>query len=147
MAEAEAPAEAPADFTGGEVLFTGMTDWSQAQGRGGGGAKKKTDAAAAAAVERQAKYPNIMSPMRLSGLQVTSAVAPRRGLASAQEKLALTAVCRAQDVRVRFVAAGNSSTSCIVGAMDGRCFTWGRNDVRAAPPSTASTCRAAALVH
>jgi len=74
-----AEAEAPADFTGGEVLFTGMTDWSQAQGRGGGGAKKKTDAAAAAAVERQAKYPNITSPMRLSGLQVTSAAAPRRG--------------------------------------------------------------------
>jgi len=69
------------------------------------------------------------------------------GLASAQREPMLTAVCRAQDVRVRFVAAGNSSTSCIVGAMDGRCFTWGRNDVRAAPPSTASTCRAAALVH
>ncbi|KAK9835229.1 hypothetical protein WJX81_007521 [Elliptochloris bilobata] len=82
----------------GEVLFTGGTDW-QSLGRGGGG-KKKTDAANAAQ-DRQSKYPNINVPMRLSGLQ---------------------------DVRVRFIAAGNSSASCIAGAMDGRCFTWGRNE-------------------
>ena len=61
-------AEPPA-FAGGEVLFTGGTDW-QALGRGGG-VKKKTDAAATAALERQANYPNIITPMRLSGLQVT----------------------------------------------------------------------------
>lgn len=62
-------AEPPAAFAGGEVLFTGGTDW-QALGRGGG-VKKKTDAAATAALERQANYPNIITPMRLSGLQVT----------------------------------------------------------------------------
>ena len=66
MAEAKT---SPA-FEGGEVLFTGGTDW-QALGRAGG-TKKKTDAATAAVVDRQSKYPNITLPTRLSGLQVTS---------------------------------------------------------------------------
>lgn len=118
--------EPPAEFTGGEVLFTGGTDW-QALGRGGG-VKKKTDAAATAALERQANYPNIITPMRLSGLQVTPPAVVLVIMPLIAVVAALSAVYK-QDVRVRFVAAGNSSASCIVGAMDGRCFTWGRNEV------------------
>ncbi len=129
MAEAEAPAEAPADFTGGEVLFTGMTDWSQAQGRGGGGAKKKTDAAAAAAVERQAKYPNITSPLRLSGLQVTSAAAPRRGWRVHSES-----PCSLRCAARRTCAYASSPR-----ATRARAASWARW-MGAASPGAATTC-------
>ena len=36
-----------------------------------------------------------------------------------------------QDIKVRFVAAGPSSSHCILGDMDGKLYTWGRNEVSA----------------
>ena len=43
----------------------------------------------------------------------------------------MTDVCMAdvQGVKVRFVAAGPAAAHCLVGAMDGKLFTWGRNEV------------------
>lgn len=35
-----------------------------------------------------------------------------------------------QDVKVKFIAAGSASSHCILGDMEGRCYTWGRNEVR-----------------
>ncbi|KAK9806651.1 hypothetical protein WJX73_004262 [Symbiochloris irregularis] len=92
------PADASADEVG-EVLFCGGTDWALL-GRGGG-SKKKTEAEKQAEVERGHKYPNLNTPHRLKSLQ---------------------------DVRITFVAAGSAASHCIVGDVDGRCFTWGRNE-------------------
>jgi hypothetical protein len=30
---------------------------------------------------------------------------------------------------VQFIAAGSAACHCIIGDVDGRCFTWGRNEV------------------
>ena len=35
-----------------------------------------------------------------------------------------------QDVKVQFIAAGSASCHCIIGDVEGRCYTWGRNEVR-----------------
>jgi hypothetical protein len=35
-----------------------------------------------------------------------------------------------QDVKVAFVAAGSAAVHCIIGDINGVCYTWGRNEVR-----------------
>ena len=51
--------------------------------------------------ERQARYPSLPTPVRLAALD---------------------------GVPVAFVAAGPSAMHCLVGAVDGRLFSWGRNE-------------------
>lgn len=85
-------------FSGGEVLFAGGTDWGFI-GRNLGGSKKKGDADADA--DRAEKFPNLLSPVRLKSLM---------------------------DVKVQYIAAGSASCHCIIGDVEGRCYTWGRNE-------------------
>lgn len=71
-------------------------------GRQGGAASKKASAEEQAAeAERQARYPSLPTPVRLAALD---------------------------NVPVAFVAAGASAVHCLAGAVDGRLFTWGRNE-------------------
>eukprot|EP00882_Tetradesmus_deserticola_P033115 GHRQ01037798.1.p1 GENE.GHRQ01037798.1~~GHRQ01037798.1.p1 ORF type:complete len:215 (+),score=78.28 GHRQ01037798.1:166-810(+) len=67
-------------------------------GRGGGG---KSKANPKDELERQEKYPNLIEPHRLKSLL---------------------------DVKVAFIAAGSSAAHCIVGDVNGVCYTWGRNE-------------------
>jgi hypothetical protein len=39
-------------------------------------------------------------------------------------------LCCLQDVQVAFIAAGSAAAHCIVGDVNGVCYTWGRNEVR-----------------
>ena len=34
-----------------------------------------------------------------------------------------------QDVRIAFIAAGSAACHCLAGGVDGRLYTWGRNEV------------------
>lgn len=34
-----------------------------------------------------------------------------------------------QDVKIAFIAAGSAAAHCIVGDVNGVCYTWGRNEV------------------
>ena len=34
-----------------------------------------------------------------------------------------------QDVRIAFIAAGSAACHCLAGGMDGKLYTWGRNEV------------------
>ena len=71
-------------------------------GRQCGAASKKASAEEQAAeADRQARYPSLPTPVRLAALD---------------------------GVPVAFVAAGPSAVHCLVGAVDGRLFTWGRNE-------------------
>ncbi|KAK9917811.1 hypothetical protein WJX75_008519 [Coccomyxa subellipsoidea] len=85
-------------FNGGEVLFAGGTDWSFI-GRNLGGSKKKGDTEAD--TKRAEIFPNLVTPVRLQSLL---------------------------DVKVQFIAAGSASCHCIIGDVEGRCYTWGRNE-------------------
>lgn len=67
-------------------------------GRGGGG---KSKANPKDELERQEKYPNLVEPHRLKALL---------------------------DVKIAFIAAGSAAAHCIVGDVNGICYTWGRNE-------------------
>lgn len=66
-----------------------------------GASKKATAEEQALEAERQARYPSLPTPVRLAALD---------------------------GVPVAFVAAGPSAMHCLVGAVDGRLFSWGRNE-------------------
>ncbi|CAK0738461.1 hypothetical protein CVIRNUC_001046 [Coccomyxa viridis] len=85
-------------WKGGTVLFAGGTDWSSI-GRNIAG--KKKGAADAADASRAEKYPNLVSPRQLKALV---------------------------DVRIAFIAAGSAACHCLAGGMDGKLYTWGRNE-------------------
>lgn len=128
--------EKPA-FGGGTLLFAGATDWAFINRGGGKSAKKKDPAvrfslqmrhqtATSATVkihclngfalqratvgllgwqadaERAERYPNLVSPTRLKVLH---------------------------DVKVMWVAAGPSACHSVIGDSEGKCWTWGRNEV------------------
>jgi hypothetical protein len=80
--------------------------------------------ASQAELERQEKYPNLLNPTRLKSLMVCSRNTTLSGR-----------VCRAalptpllQGIKVAFIAAGSAAVHCIIGDMNGNCFTWGRNE-------------------
>lgn len=79
-------------------MFCGGTDWAL-MGRGGG--KKKSDAEKKAEEERPEKYPNLNLPHRLKTLT---------------------------GIKIRFVAAGPAAAHCLGGDMEGKLYTWGRNE-------------------
>ena len=66
-----------------------------------GASKKASTEEQAAEAERSSLYPSLPTPVRLAALD---------------------------SVPVAFVAAGPSAMHCLVGAVDGRLFTWGRNE-------------------
>lgn len=37
--------------------------------------------------------------------------------------------CGMQDVRIAFIAAGSAACHCLAGGVDGKLYTWGRNEV------------------
>ncbi|KAK9864895.1 hypothetical protein WJX84_004668 [Apatococcus fuscideae] len=86
------------EYKGGTVAFCGGTDW-QMIGRSAGG--KKSDKDKQADEERAAKFPNLTSPHTLKALQT---------------------------IRIRFVAAGSAACHCVIGDLEGKCYTWGRNE-------------------
>ncbi|GMH42697.1 hypothetical protein BSKO_10616 [Bryopsis sp. KO-2023] len=89
------------EWTGGAVLVAGGTDWAQL---GRAVRRKKNDVnkkEAEERAERAERYPNLLEPHRIKTLM---------------------------GVKIRFVAAGSAACHCIAGDMDGRCFTWGRNE-------------------
>eukprot|EP00803_Ostreobium_quekettii_P006172 evm.model.scf_450.2 EVM.evm.TU.scf_450.2 scf_450:27460-36815(+) len=93
-------AAAPSDppFRGGTVLFCGGTDFSQL-----GRTRKRnmSEVEKQELLDRTERYPNLPEPHRIKALM---------------------------GVKIRFVASGCASVHCIAGDMDGRLFTWGRNE-------------------
>lgn len=169
--QADAPAAAAAAPEGGVLLFAGSTDWATV-GRSGGG--KKTDAqvrdqpqqlstrlqqgtealrqqsslplaAEQAELERQERYPNLSEPHRLKALLVGGCELPAR-LRAARATLESrhVAAARPQEVKIAFIAAGSSAAHCIAGDVNGVCYTWGRNEVRAARARDSSAAATAA---
>ena len=78
--------------------------------------------------ERAKRYPNLNVPHQLAGFQVRSAAVGVACKPCPWTEARVPWVV--QDVKIRFVAAGPTACHCIVGDMDGRCYTWGRNEVR-----------------
>ncbi|DBB10767.1 hypothetical protein WJX82_005865 [Trebouxia sp. C0006] len=87
------------EWTGGEVLFAGGTDWAKIAR--GGSSKKQTDQEKMAEAERKQLYPDQLAPVRLKSLV---------------------------GVKVMFVAAGSGACHSIIGDAAGKCYTWGRNE-------------------
>lgn len=85
-------------WEGGAVLFAGGTDWSQL---GRSTKRKMSDKEKKESEERAERYPNLLEPHLIKTLM---------------------------GVKIRFIAAGAAACHCIAGDMDGRCFTWGRNE-------------------
>lgn len=81
--------------------------------------------------ERAAKYPNLTSPHTLKALQACqSHAADAQSVSSPAWRKLTIPQTHVQGIRIRFVAAGSAACHCIVGDMDGKCYTWGRNEVR-----------------
>ena len=80
--------------------------------------------------DREALYPNLLEPHRLKNMMVSA------GSMSLLEKekpcsvtLCSDLVVMLQGIKIAFIAAGSAAVHCIAGDMDGRLYTWGRNEV------------------
>lgn len=98
MADAKTDDVEKKEWAGGTVLVAGGTDWAQL---GRAVRRKMNEAEKKKAEERAERYPNLLEPHRIKTFL---------------------------DVKIRFIAAGSAACHCIAGDMDGRCFTWGRNE-------------------
>lgn len=52
-------------------------------------------------------------------------------------------MCLVQGIKVAFVAAGASACHTVIGDVNGVCYTWGRNEVRASLPVNCAAERSA----
>lgn len=48
--------------------------------------------------------------------------------------------CGMQDIRIAFIAAGSAACHCLAGGVDGKLYTWGRNEVSSQQGQAESPC-------